>query len=125
MLYWYNSSTLLRWNLSKIISLIHKQLIAGQDYIIPDISCKKKKVAIEYDSAQFHENTERGQRDKRRRDALVKDGWKVFTIVPQQINNAETFDIIAKQILKSLNQGYRIRIKDFEAKRNSAFTFLR
>lgn len=48
--------------------------IAGQKIIIPDISNKSKKVAIEYDSAQFHENSETGQRDKRRRDALVKDG---------------------------------------------------
>lgn len=48
--------------------------IAGQKTIIPDISNKLKRVAIEYDSAQFHENTEQGQRDKRRRDALVKDG---------------------------------------------------
>lgn len=50
------------------------KLIAGQNYITPDISCKNKKVAIEYDSAQFHENTPQGQRDKRRRDALVYDG---------------------------------------------------
>ena len=41
------------------------------------------------------------------------------------MNNAETFDIIAKQILKNLNQGYRIRIKSFEEKRKQAFTFLR
>lgn len=48
--------------------------IAGQNYIIPDISCLSKKVAIEYDSSQFHETSEQGQRDKRRRDALVNDG---------------------------------------------------
>lgn len=50
------------------------QLIAGQNIIIPDISSRKNKVAIEYDSAQFHENTTQSQRDKRRRDALVHDG---------------------------------------------------
>lgn len=50
------------------------RLIAGQECIVPDISCQNKKVAIEYDSAQFHENSTQGQRDKRRRDALVYDG---------------------------------------------------
>lgn len=48
--------------------------IAGQNYVIPDLSCVKKKVAIEYDSAIFHENSNQGQKDKRRRDALVHDG---------------------------------------------------
>lgn len=48
--------------------------ISGQRTIKPDISNIKEKVAIEYDSSQFHENSEQGQKDKRRRDALVKDG---------------------------------------------------
>ncbi len=48
--------------------------ISGQHIIKPDISHIRKKVAIEYDSSQFHETTEQGQKDKRRRDALVKDG---------------------------------------------------
>ena len=48
--------------------------IAGQELIVPDISSFKYKLAIEYDSNQFHETTEQGQKDKRRRDALVNDG---------------------------------------------------
>ena len=48
--------------------------IAGQTIITPDISCAKKKVAIEYDSSQFHEESVQGQKDKRRRDALVSEG---------------------------------------------------
>lgn len=50
------------------------QSIAGQKIVRPDIVCVPKKVAIEYDSAQYHESTIQGQRDKRRRDALVNDG---------------------------------------------------
>lgn len=97
------------------------QLIAGQDYIIPDITCIKKKVAIEYDSAQFHENTTQGQRDKRRRDALVHDGWKVVTLVPSQINNPNIFHTIAIDIKKALKEDTRIRVKDFYEKRSRAF----
>lgn len=48
--------------------------ISGQEFVRPDILCYKSKVAIEYDSAQYHENVSQGQRDKRRRDALVYDG---------------------------------------------------
>lgn len=100
------------------------QLIAGQDYIIPDITCIKKKVAIEYDSAQFHENTTQGQRDKRRRDAMVHDGWKVVTIVPSQINNPNIFHAIAIGIKKALKEDTRIRVKNFEEKRSRAFNNL-
>lgn len=104
------------------INLSNKaKLIAGQDYIIPDISCKKKKVAIEYDSAQFHENTTQGQRDKRRRDALVHDGWKVITLVPSQINNPKVFHTIAIDIKKALKEDTRIRVKNFDKKRSRAF----
>lgn len=48
--------------------------IAGQAIVIPDILSKKLKVAIEYNSSQFHESNEQGQKDRRRRDALVYDG---------------------------------------------------
>lgn len=98
--------------------------IAGQKTIIPDLSCVSKKIAIEYDSAYFHENIEQGQKDKRRRDALVSEGWKVRTIVPSQLKDPLVFDIIARNILKDLGQDYRIRGKDFAKKRNKAFTRL-
>lgn len=48
--------------------------IAGQRQIIPDLSCAKKRVAIEYNSTQYHESSIQGQKDQRRRDALVHDG---------------------------------------------------
>lgn len=61
-------------DLNKPVKLSKKaSLIAGQSTVIPDLSISKYKVAIEYDSAQFHEDVKQGQKDKRRRDALVKD----------------------------------------------------
>ena len=59
---------------SKIVLSDEAAKIAGQKYILPDLSSKAKKIAIEYNSAKFHENIERGQKDQRRRDALVYDG---------------------------------------------------
>lgn len=58
----------------KIDISIAAQKIAGQNLIIPDIVNLEHKVAIEYDSSKFHENIQQGQKDKRRRDALVYDG---------------------------------------------------
>ena len=50
------------------------QKIAGQRIIIPDIVNKQRKVAIEYNSSMFHEDSVQGQKDQKRRDALVYDG---------------------------------------------------
>ena len=62
------------FELNKQIELsIPAQKIAGQKFIIPDIVNFEQKAVIEYDSSQFHENGQQGQKDKRRRDALVYD----------------------------------------------------
>lgn len=98
--------------------------IAGQNIVIVDILCKRLKVAIEYNSAEYHENSAQGQKDSRRRDALVFDGWEVFSITPQQYYNEETFHIIALQILKALNQNYRFKISNFTKLRHDALESL-
>ena len=48
--------------------------ILGQTTIKPDLVNEATKVAIEYDSAAFHENSEQNKRDKLRLDALHNDG---------------------------------------------------
>lgn len=100
------------------------QQIAGQKTIVPDISNVEKKVAIEYNSKEFHENIDQGQKDQRRRDALVHDGWKVISFTPQQIYNEKTFHLLAIEILEALKQNSNFSIKDFERKRNQIFKLL-
>lgn len=112
--------------LNKPIQLSNKaSKIAGQKVVVVDILCKKSKVAIEYNSAQYHENSIQGQKDSRRRDALVLDGWKVISITPEQFYDEDTFHVIAIQILKSLGQNSRIRSKNFERKKHEAFFLLK
>ena len=100
------------------------QRIAGQAIIVPDIINEKKKIAIEYNSSQFHENFEQGQKDQRRRDALVYDGWKVHSIVSQHLYDRATFNLLAKEILSELDQNSRFRGKRFEEKNKNAFKLL-
>lgn len=99
--------------------------LAGQNIVRPDIVCKKTKLAIEYDSSEFHENFEQGQKDKRRREALALDGWQVITFVPVQLYDVSQFDAIAKRILKLIGQGTRIRVKNFSQLRDESFELLR
>lgn len=99
-------------------------LIAGQNIVVPDLSIPLYKVAIEYDSSQFHENITQGQKDKRRRDALVQDGWIVHAIVPSIMNNPNSFHVVAMAILSETKQNTRIRNKNFIYKRNNVFKTL-
>lgn len=48
--------------------------IFGNNYIKPDLSNRKTKIAIEYDSNAFHNNTNQNELDKIRIDALHHDG---------------------------------------------------
>lgn len=98
--------------------------IAGQKIVTPDILNEKLKVAIEYNSAQHHESSDQRQKDARRRDALVHDGWKVFSITPQQYYNENTFHVLAIQILKTLGQNYRFKLSNFSKLRHDAWKLL-
>lgn len=62
-------------DLNKEINLSNKSaMLCGFPKIRPDLSCKDKKIAIEYDSKLFHENVESNQQDKKRCLALEHDG---------------------------------------------------
>lgn len=101
------------------------KMLAGQLSVTPDLCNVEKKIAIEYDSAQFHENEEQGQRDKRRRDALVHDGWQVFTILPATINDPKAFNIIAEKILTELDQDTRFITNKFKVRQLTTFENLK
>lgn len=92
------SSTL---QLNKRIKLSYgASKICGANYIRPDIIIPESKIAIEYDSDSFHDNSKQNIRDKRRIDALIHDGWKVYCIVPGQMSNSLVFNNSASQIKK-------------------------
>ena len=48
--------------------------ILGFHYLRADLCIKKSKIAIEYDSNTFHDNTGQNEKDKLRADALQHDG---------------------------------------------------
>lgn len=90
------------------------QKICGQKIIIPDLSIRTNKIAIEYDSDTFHDNQRQNRRDKLRIDALINDGWHVITFVPIQNGDFEPYSELAIKIMKLNNQDTRITRKDFE-----------
>lgn len=118
----YGGFAIMSMNLNQKIQLSNKaKEIAGQQIIIPDISNCKTKIAIEYDSDEFHDNQLQNRKDKRRIDALFVDGWKVYSFVPGQVNNATIFYKMAREILKNNGQEYRFRGKKFKVLQNQLF----
>lgn len=91
--------------------------ILGRNTIRPDLCCPKTKIAIEYQSRQFHNNLEQFEIDKIRTAALNVDGWKTFSFVPSQMRNVLAFHQIAISILQENLQDPRIRTQNFEKRR--------
>lgn len=114
-----------KMNLNKKINLSYKaRIIGGQQFIKPDLSIPKCKIALEYDSKQFHSDYVQIQKDKRRIDALLHDGWKVTTIVYSQLVNRQIMDQIAKDIMRHSGQDLRVRHNNFYTKQKALFYYL-
>lgn len=100
---------------NKVILSTEASQICGQRIVVPDLSIKDSKIAIEYDSDAFHSQTLQNRKDKRRIGAMSHDGWRVYSFVLEQLKNYEAFNNLAIDILLNNNQSYRIRRKNYNA----------
>lgn len=87
--------------------------ICFKDYVMPDMSNEKIKLAIEYDSDQFHDNINKNQDDKLRLDALHHDKWRVITFVNVTTHNFSSMNQLAIDILKYNKQDTRFSSAKF------------
>lgn len=107
-------------NINKEINISSKaKAICNQNYIRSDLSIAKSKIAIEYDSDQFHSVIAQNRKDKKRINALLHDKWKIFTFLADQLYDINRFKTLAIDILKANLQSARIRIKNFDTKSNN------
>lgn len=98
---------------SKIALSNEAKKIAGQPYVIVDMLHQQSKVVLEYDSRSYHGRVEQSQKDKQRRDALQKDGYKCYSVVPRQIAHPFVFNACMKPVVESIKGRWRIRSKGF------------
>lgn len=95
--------------------------ICGKANVRVDVLHPGSKVVIEYDSRQYHSSIDQSQYDKRRRDALQHDGYKCFSIVPQQINNCEVFNACMKPVIIAIKGRSRKPRTTFQLKQQQLF----
>lgn len=64
----------------------HEVKIDGKSYFI-DIAFPGLKVGFEINSFQFHSSKEAMARDSSRLNALIADGWRMYSLMPSQIRD--------------------------------------
>lgn len=84
-----------------------------------DLCWPKHRLAVEYDSAEFHAADERLENDACRRDALVDLGYTHITVTREQLNNPDMTDKIARIVAQRLGCRIRIRSTKFESKQRA------
>ncbi len=82
---------------------------------ICDLFWPDKLIDVEYDSAFYHTQAERIDKDAARRNALTATGIVVVTVTKQQIINAQKFRTLVGVLSKLLDRRLKMP-KDFAAK---------
>lgn len=84
-------------------------------YVVADICWPEKKVVVEYDGRASHLSPYRQTADSRKKETLVRVGWRVFTVTHPQFSGVTEFDEMAREIAKALGKRVRIRDEEFFA----------
>ncbi len=84
-------------------------------YVVADICWPEKKVLVEYDGRASHLSPYRQTADSRKKEALVRAGWRVFTVTYPQFSGVTEFDEMAREIARALGKRVRIRDEEFFA----------
>ena len=95
--------------------------LSNQLAVTPDICWPGKKVAIEYDSNDFHTGAERITRDSTRRNTLIALGFTVLSITRGQTRNAHTQLMEDQKISRALGIRWRTSDPYYEAKMNQSW----
>lgn len=91
-----------------------ERLIAGKTCYVPDLYWPAKKVAAEYDGANYHSGEAQIASDLRRRNILTSRGITVLTIRKEQVRSWQEFDHLARTLARLLGVRMRIRVAGWE-----------
>ena len=89
----------------------------GNDTRWVDISWPAAKLAVEYDSNEFHSGAEKIKHDASRRTLLQAIGVEVIVVTNSQLKSIHELDLIAKAIARALGKRQRCSIKDYEKRK--------
>lgn len=88
----------------------------GRHYRV-DLCWPDKKLALEYDSHQYHSELSKMELDSRRRIAIETAGFRVISVTKQQLYSHAAFSELADVVAGYLKLRQRTKRKDIEALR--------
>lgn len=89
-----------------------EQLAVGVHHFDCDLYWPESRVAVEYDSAQFHAAYEKQERDAIRRNMLQYKGVHVITATRLQVSSEGQFDKLAIQVARKVGKRLRAPAKE-------------
>lgn len=95
-----------------------EQITVGSRYFNCDLFWADRRVAVEYDSAQYHTAREKQERDAIRRNMLEHKGVRVITATRQQVSEAGQFDKLASQVARAVGKRLRAPKQEHIAERS-------
>ena len=91
--------------------------IAGRRCLVYDLYWPEAKLAVEYDSRQFHSSESARIKDSQKRAAAAEMGVTLVSITERQYRNILEFDEIARMLARTLGHRIRPRLNEYRQKR--------
>jgi len=91
---------------------LREQLMVGARHFDCDLYWGHPRIAVEYDSRLHHTAQEKQERDAIRRNMLQYKGVQVITATRKQVNSANEFDKLARQVGRAIGKRFRIPEKE-------------
>ena len=82
-----------------------REALSDRNAVTPDFLWAEQRVALEYDSAEFHEDRGKGQlnKDAIRANILTSAGYRVFRVTPQVAKSLPRLSLLARQLAHALD----------------------
>ena len=86
---------------------------ASKNYYVCDLYWPDYKLAVEYDSTQYHSGQEQIAQDSKKRSALGAMGITVMTVTRQQLYSSSEFEKVVRALAAQLGKRYRVNEESF------------
>lgn len=91
------------WLNASIDVSAHRGAVADCDQVTPDFLWPEERVALEYDSEEFHADDDKGTgRDAVRSNILTSLGYRVFRATPKTVRSLAGVELLARQLASAI-----------------------
>ena len=97
------------------------QKLSEKSFCRPDLYLPSIDMDIEYDSYEWHSDSDKQAEDLRRRNALRYDGHEVRVVKFENLRDASWLTNLARDIYRLSNKRFRPRASSFESRQSDLF----